>query len=180
MNWNQSNNNLFLLHISFWRIKHYGSGFSAPKDIHCKTLIYPVCVNLCILFWLREKTCHVTRIVISIFLWNTRWHHSRSRGETTYRFVTCLTGRNTPWTYLGKRGLFVMFVKFLSFLVAMYSSVFNTIFIWLYYWLRSFQWLPIYMISIFIDSNIFSKYVCKSCICTGFHLYTKKVKTRIA
>ena len=25
MNWNQSNNNLFLLHISFWRIKHYGS-----------------------------------------------------------------------------------------------------------------------------------------------------------
>ena len=27
MNWNQSNNKLFLLHISFWRIKHYGSGF---------------------------------------------------------------------------------------------------------------------------------------------------------
>ena len=31
MNWNQSNNNLLVLHISFWRIKHYGSGFSVHK-----------------------------------------------------------------------------------------------------------------------------------------------------
>ena len=32
MNWNQSNNNLFLLHISFWRIKHYGSGLTHSRS----------------------------------------------------------------------------------------------------------------------------------------------------
>ena len=63
MNWNQSNNNLFVLHISFWRIKHYGSGLSLPYETN---------------YWYKIKV----KLVLT-FKWLSRCFHMQSHGNYT-------------------------------------------------------------------------------------------------
>ena len=66
MNWNQSNNNLFVLHISFWRMKHYGSGLSLFLVIQRFGTVYfffstDLWKGYCTNFYLRLKSVHVWR-----------------------------------------------------------------------------------------------------------------------
>ena len=49
-----------------------------------------------------ENTCY-TRVIISIYLWNTRWRHGRSRGETKYRTTRCCTWFNSAWVRIASQ-----------------------------------------------------------------------------
>ena len=57
----------------------------APKDTRCNT--HPLCVNLGVPFLNAWENTQVARAMTSVFVWNTRWCHGHSRGETKYRDI---------------------------------------------------------------------------------------------
>ena len=58
------------------------TSLSAPKDTRCKT--HPLLSQSCCSFLNAWDNTQVSRAMKSVLVWNTRWRHGRSRGETKY------------------------------------------------------------------------------------------------